>query len=234
MTKQFAHVDGYVPDKVFNRHTGPASQAVVVDDYLAEQFDPVSAAGFVGGATLGAESQFLPLQIAFESLPDDVPCWGAAYRRHVLSWQHLGVVRIQPDALPYAHHTIDLDPVHRDRSSLGMPVVRLTYDLMPNELRQADYFERKSAEILEAMGAVKTWAGPRFTGVCSSHDLGGCRMSDDPAAGVVDRELQVHDTPGLYVFSGAVFPTCPGINPTLTLWALTSFAAGRLVERLSA
>ena len=59
-------------------------------------------------------------------------------------------------------------------------------------------------------------------------------MSDDPAAGVVDRELQVHDTPGLYVFSGAVFPTCPGINPTLTLWALTSYAAGRLVERLSA
>jgi gluconate 2-dehydrogenase alpha chain len=234
MTKQFAHVDGYFPDRVFNRHTGPASQATVLDDFLAEDFDPVSEGGFVGGATLGAENQFLPLQIAFESLPDDVPGWRAAYREHLLRWQHLGVVRIQPDALPYAFHTIDLDPIHRDRSSLSMPVVRLTYDLMPNELKQAAFFEAKSAEILRAMGAVKTWAGPQFTGVCSSHDLGGCRMSDDPVTGVVDRELQVHDTPGLYVFSGAAFPTCPGINPTLTLWALCSYAAQRLVERLSA
>ena len=47
--------------------------------------------------------------------------------------------------------------------------------------------------------------------------------------GVVDRELQVHDTPGLYVFSGAVFPTCPGINPTLTLWALVCLG-GRSTE----
>jgi gluconate 2-dehydrogenase alpha chain len=234
MTKQFAHVDGLFPDRVFNRHTGPASQAIVLDDFLAEEFDPVSAGGFVGGATLGAENQFLPLQIAFEILPDDVPGWGAPFRDHLLRWQHLGVVRIQPDALPYACHTIDLDPVHRVRSSLGMPVVRLTYDLMPNELRQATYFEAKSTEILRAMGAVKTWAGPRFTGVCSSHDLGGCRMSDNPADGVVDGKLQVHDTPGLYIFSGAVFPTCPGINPTLTLWALCSYAAQKLVDRLSA
>jgi len=116
---------------------------------------------------------------------------------------------------------------------LGMPVMRLTYDLMPNELKQAAFFERKGAELLRTMGAAKTWAGPQFTGVGSSHDLGGCRMSDDPSMGVVNRDLQVHDTPGLYVFSGATFPTCPGVNPTLTLWALCAFAADRLVERLS-
>jgi gluconate 2-dehydrogenase alpha chain len=232
MTKQFAHVDGFFPDRVFNRHTGPASQAVVLDDFLAESFDPVEEGGFVGGATLGAENQFLPIQIARENLPPDVPSWGAGYRNHIRQWQHFGVVRIQPDALPYAWHAIDLDPVCRDRSGVGMPVVRVTYDLMPNELRQADYFERKSVEILRAMGALKTWAGPRFTGVGSSHDLGGCRMADDPDAGVLSRELAVHDTPGLFVFSGAAFPTCPGINPTLTLWALTAWAADRLVERL--
>ncbi len=80
------------------------------------------------------------------------------------------------------------------------------------------------------MGATKTWPGPTFSGVGSSHELGGTRMSDDPAAGVLNRDLAVHDTPGLYVFSGAAFPTCPGINPTLTLWALCRLAAERLVE----
>ena len=57
-------------------------------------------------------------------------------------------------------------------------------------------------------------------------------MGDDPAQSVVDRHLRVHDTPGLYVFSGAVFPTCAGVNPTMTLWALSLMAAHGLVERL--
>jgi len=42
----------------------------------------------------------------------------------------------------------------------------------------------------------------------------------------------VHDTPGLYVFGGAVFPTCHGVNPTLTIWALCYRAAERLAWRL--
>jgi hypothetical protein len=53
-------------------------------------------------------------------------------------------------------------------------------------------------------------------------------MGEDPAASVVDPELRVHDTPGLYVFGGAVFPTCHGVNPTLTMWALCYRAAERL------
>ena len=111
-------------------------------------------------------------------------------------------------------------------------MLRVTYDMQPNEQRLAAFMEAKSVEILTAMGASTTWPGPRFTGAGSSHDLGGCRMGDDPAASVVDRTLRVHDTPGLYVFSGAVFPTCAGVNPTLTLWALCLHAARELVDRL--
>lgn len=57
-------------------------------------------------------------------------------------------------------------------------------------------------------------------------------MGEDPASSVVDGDLRVHDTPGLYVFGGAVFPSCPGINPTLTIWAVCLRAAERLVQRL--
>jgi gluconate 2-dehydrogenase alpha chain len=233
MIKQFAHVDGYFPGVVFNRHTGPASQAMILDDYVADSFDPVVAGGFVGGATLGAENQFLPIQISRETLPPGVPGWGSAYKRHLTEWQHLGVVRIQTDALPYQSNYLDLDPDHREATGLGFPVLLITYDLRENELRQAEFFARKAEEVLQGMGAAITWRGPSFTGAASSHDVGGCRMSDDPAQGVVDRELRVHDTPGLYVFSGATFPSCPGVNPTLTLWALCSRAADRLIGRLA-
>jgi gluconate 2-dehydrogenase alpha chain len=231
MSKMFPHVDGYFPDTVFNRHAGPAAQAVVLDDFLDASFD-CGAHGFLGGSTLGAENQFLPIQISRETLPPDVPRWGKRYKEHLRDWQHWSVVRMQPEALSYESNYLDIDPHHRDRGGLGMPVIRATYDLQPNELRLADFMAGQSEEILRAMGATKTWHGPRFTGAGSSHDVGGCRMGNDPATSVVDRTLQVHDTPGLYVYSGAVFPTCAGVNPTLTLWALCIKATRELIERL--
>jgi gluconate 2-dehydrogenase alpha chain len=92
--------------------------------------------------------------------------------------------------------------------------------------------EGKSEQILRAMGATKTWRGASFTGVGSSHDFGGARMGDNPEASVVDRDLEVHDAPGVYVFSGATFPNCVGINPTLTLAAVCYRAAEQLVKKL--
>src|SRR5690606_9991800 len=107
--------------------------------------------------------------------------WGQGYKDHLRRWQHLGVVRIQPDTLPYRTNFLDLSPTHRDRSGLGLPLLRITYDLRENEQRLAAWMEAKAADILRQMGAARTWAGPRFTGVGSSHDLGGCRMGEDPS-----------------------------------------------------
>ena len=179
MTKMFAHVDGFFPDVVFNRHTGPAAQTTVLDDFLSEDLDYVSN-GFVGGATLGVENQLLPIQISRQDLPPEVPAWGKGYKDHIREWQHFCTVRIQPDTLSYESNFLDLDPRHRDRSGLGLPLVRITYDLRENEGRLAAWMEDRSEEILRRMGATKTWRGPRFTGVGSSHDLGGCRMGEDP------------------------------------------------------
>jgi gluconate 2-dehydrogenase alpha chain len=231
MTKMFSDQWGHFPDVHFNHHTGMTVQAVVMDDLLADNQDYKSL-GFVGGATLSVESTGLPLYFSGIHLPPDVQRWGKPFKDHIREWQHYCPVRIQPDTLSYHSNFLDLDPRHRDRSGLGLPVVRITYDMRENEHRSSRYAERKSEEILREMGAVRTWEGARFTGVCSSHDVGGVRMGEDPAGSVVDGDLCVHDTPGLYVFSGAVFPTCPGINPTLTIWALSVRAAERLAERL--
>jgi gluconate 2-dehydrogenase alpha chain len=165
-------------------------------------------------------------------VPPDVRRWGKPYKDHLRGWQHWCAIRLQPDCLSYRDNYLDLDPRHRDRSGLGLPLVRITYDLRDNEIRLDRWMEAKAAEILRTMGATEVWRGPRLSGVISSHDLGGCRMGEDPSRSVVDPDLQVHDTPGLYVFGGAVFPTCPGVNPTLTMWALCCRAADRLVERL--
>ena len=231
MTKMWSDVSGFFPDTVFNAHTGPAAQMWSMDDFIAADFDS-AAHGFIGGAAPNVENQRLPIQISREALPPDVQRWGKPYKDHLREWQHICAVRLQPDALSYHANFLDLDPRHRDRSGLGLPVLRITYDLQQNEHRVAEFMERKAEEILREMGATKTWRGPRFGGVVSSHELGGCRMGEDPAGSVVGPDLGVHDTPGLYVFGTAVFPTCHGVNPTLTMWALCQRAAEQLVERL--
>jgi gluconate 2-dehydrogenase alpha chain len=231
MFKQWGDVYGHLPGVTFNSHTGPAAQMTTLDDFDAAGFDSV-AHGFVGGASLNVENQQLPLQIARDPLPPGVRSWGRGYQEHIRLWQEIAAVRIQPDSLSYRTDYLDLDPRYRDRSGLGLPVLRVTTDMRPNEHRLQDFMQEQCARLLRQMGAVQTWDGPRLRGIVSSHDLGGARMGDDPRETVVDRDLQVHDTPGLYVFSGAVFPTCVGINPHLTLMAITARASRQLIERL--
>jgi len=232
MTKFWSDVYGYVPGEVFNEHTGPAAQMCGIDDFQHEGFDCL-AHGFVGGATFNIENQKLPIGIARDPLPPDVQPWGKPYKDHLRRWHSVIAIRIQPDALPYTTNFVDLDPVWRDATGLGLPVTRVTCDLRPNEDRLIGWMQEKAAELLRLMGARSTWPTARFRGVLSSHDLGGARMGEDPAGSVVDRDLQVHDTPGLYVFGGATFPTAHGVNPHLTIEAVTARAAEQLVRRLS-
>jgi gluconate 2-dehydrogenase alpha chain len=233
MFKQWGDVYGHFPDVVFNAHTGPAAQMWTVDDYDSVTFDSF-AHGFVGGASLNVENQQLPIQIARDPVPDGVPEWGQGYKDHLREWPHIAAVRIQPDSLSYATDYIDLDPVHRERSAAGLPVLRVTADMRPNEERQQIWMEEACGRLLREMGATRVWRGQRFKGVASSHDLGGTRMGVDPSGSVVDVDLQVHDTPGLYVFGGSVLPTMVGVNPQLTIWALAYRATERLIERLKA
>ncbi len=54
-----------------------------------------------------------------------------------------------------------------------------------------------------------------------NHHMGTTRMSNDPATGVVDANLQVHGVPNLYIAGSSTFPTYGSSNPTLNLVALT-------------
>ncbi|HEX7170015.1 MAG TPA: GMC family oxidoreductase, partial [Rubrobacter sp.] len=152
MTKMWADVYGFFPDVVFNKHTGPAAQMWSLDDFIAEDFDS-AAKGFVGGATPNIENQQLPIQISREGLPPDVPSWGTRYKDHLRRWQHVCAVRLQPESLSYQTDFLDLDPRHRDRSGLGLPLVRITCDLRENEGRLADWMEEEAENILYTMGA---------------------------------------------------------------------------------
>ncbi len=61
-----------------------------------------------------------------------------------------------------------------------------------------------------------------------AHPIGATRMSADPRTGVVDRECQIHDAPGIYIAGSSVFPTGGHVNPTMAIVALSLRLADRL------
>lgn len=52
------------------------------------------------------------------------------------------------------------------------------------------------------------------------HHMGGTRMSDAPASGVVDKHCRLFESPNLHIASSSVFTTGGWANPTMTIMAL--------------
>ena len=68
-----------------------------------------------------------------------------------------------------------------------------------------------------------TW-GEIFGMPMTAHFLGGCVIGGSNAEGVVDPWHRVYGYPGLHVMDGSALPANPGVNPALTITALTERA----------
>ena len=95
--------------------------------------------------------------------------------------------------------------------------------------------EAACGEIVRALGGhlatTPTWRYLRQP--ISVHNLGGCRMADNPAAGVVNTDGQVFGHPGLYVLDGAILPAATGVNPSHTITAVAERCAETAIRRIT-
>jgi choline dehydrogenase-like flavoprotein len=103
---------------------------------------------------------------------------------------------------------------------------RFDVHFQPVELERLDNALRFSRDVLEAAGAKQVY----WTGLASTHVQGTCRMGDDPARSVVDRNGESHDVKRLFVGDGSLVPRTMSVNPSLTIMAL----ATRVAEHLDA
>ncbi len=83
-----------------------------------------------------------------------------------------------------------------------------------------------------------TWSMLKLGHLITAHPLGGCPMGDDYLQGAVDPfnrvfagDGTVHQ--GLFVTDGSVIPTALGVNPLLTISALSERFVERKIQQLS-
>ena len=64
------------------------------------------------------------------------------------------------------------------------------------------------------------------------HEMGTCRMGDDPKKSVLNKFNQAHAVSNLFVVDGSSFVTSGGYAPTLTIGALAARASDYIVDQL--
>lgn len=70
-----------------------------------------------------------------------------------------------------------------------------------------------------------------FNSGSTAHILGGCRMGDSPANGVVAKNGELFGYPNLFVADGSVVPVNLGVNPSLTITALSEYIMSQMPEK---
>lgn len=76
-------------------------------------------------------------------------------------------------------------------------------------------------------GLRKLDMSPGKVTLISAHQMGTCRMGEDPKHSVVNSRGKVHEYENLYVADASVFPSAIGVNPQITIASLaTHFASG--------
>jgi choline dehydrogenase-like flavoprotein len=156
------------------------------------------------------------------------PFWGSEFTRkmkdsigHMMEWQIIN------EDLPEAHNRVTLDPHLTD--SDGLPAPKIHYRTSENTRRMLDFHLNKSVEALYEAGAKQAWVTRRK--VSSGHNLGTCKMGDNPETSVVNRFGRTHDVPNLYIIDGSVFTTSTGVNPTATICAVALRTASHIAEQ---
>lgn len=135
--------------------------------------------------------------------------------------QILGLTVVYED-LRDESNRVELDPANLERPLLIHPKRSAYAD------RGIDNVERDLGQVLSGL-PVESFEVSRAPKPSEVHILGTTVMGTDPATSVVDRNLVCHGTQNLLALGSGAFPTAAPANPTLTLSALTLWAADRLL-----
>jgi choline dehydrogenase-like flavoprotein len=163
------------------------------------------------------------------------------YRRLMRSLSHMSVAA----PLVRDHHS--------GRVTATDGTARVDYRLSREDLADVRQGIEASARIMEAAGALEIFTsqaafvsyrpgqhgglqgfmdevdrrgyGVGQMGFLSFHQMGSCRMGNDPETSVIKPDHETHAIKGLFVADGSAFPSASGVNPMITIMSMAHRAS---------
>ena len=118
------------------------------------------------------------------------------------------------------------------RPNAGPVAVGLfNYELSEQSRRVREPADAAMKRIGEHRGLGRFMKLTETEGSYASHPLGGCRMAESKDLGVTDHTGAVFGYEGLYCIDSSIIPTSLGVNPSLTIAAVSERCAETLAAR---
>jgi choline dehydrogenase-like flavoprotein len=160
------------------------------------------------------------------------PAWGTELEKMIA--EHRGAAigtTIMGETLARFENHIKLDPKVTDK--WGIPVVNFHCQYGDNEHHMAKDAVATISQMFVDAGCEILHQNPVMNRCGRSmHELGTCRMGNNPKISVLNKWNQSHDVKNLFVVDGSSFVSAGAQNPTLTIMALAMRASEYLAEQL--
>lgn len=224
--------------KIFtNPFMGSGALGMWIDDFNGDNYD-FAKAGFIGGGGISC-GQNSGDPLGYHPVPPGAPRWGAGWKKAMVeTYQHTTGVGHQGAVMSYRQNYLDLDPTYRD--IFGRPLLRLTFDWQPNELKLVAAHNEICGRIAAEMtgkkyvpSSIRGGRSRRFSSVPyqTTHNTGGAVFGDDPNTSALNKYCQSWDVPNVFVMGSSAFPQNAGRNPTGPAGALAFWTAEAITRK---
>jgi choline dehydrogenase-like flavoprotein len=176
---------------------------------------------FLRGYLFNSYAQ-LPINFATSLVSSNPDLWGEDLMAVLDDYAHWGLLASLAEVLPDPNNRVTLAD---ETDANGVPVARVTFSYGDNDKALIEAVKADASRVMDAAGATRL-----LTSDGNHHVLGTCRMGVDPATSVVDPDCRSHDVANLWICDGSVLPTVGAVNPSLTIQAVATRTARRLLE----
>ncbi|MDS1135129.1 GMC family oxidoreductase [Nitratireductor indicus] len=222
----------FFKDIEFNPFVGAGSNGMVIDDFAINQID-FGKEGFIGGSYISSgTTNGQPIRSM--RLPPGTPSWGTAWKQATKEWYgHSMSIGSHGSNMAYRDTYLDLDPTYKDRH--GRPLMRMTFNWKPNDIRMTQFMKTKIEPIAESMSPDIMQSSYKSEGAMydvrpyqTTHNVGGAIMGTDPKTSALNRYLQSWDVHNVFVMGATAFPQNLQYNPTGMVGGLAYWSANAI------
>ncbi len=166
--------------------------------------------------------------------PHYFPLYGEALQKELNSVTGAGFhMTAMGEVLPRFENHVVVDKNVKD--AWGIPALHIRHKYTDNEYEIAKDAMNTLDEVCHSAGfEVLAKHSQMVPPGESIHELGTCRMGDDPKKSVLNKWNQTHDVKNLFVMDGSSFVSGGSQNPTLTILALAMRASEYMAEQMRA